>query len=226
MRAPPRCSVARGQSGHVCAATTGAGSPVNSSDGTGANAGGWREVAAEHKACTCATAKVEVRAELHVNKFATQAEVHRQDGSRTATRRLRAPPRYQRRLDPPALLPWTRHQGNVPLHARVDKVATLARRLLQPTARHPPKTLYRLLDGGQRLYTSCRKPMSHRKTRDLLPETERPQKQSSAASHSTATLVGDEALASCMRAPPRFHRLTCSGNSKHLREGSGSKATC
>ena len=182
-------------------------------------------MATEHKALTCARAKVEVRSELHLDKFATQAEVHRQNGSRTAARRLRAPPRCQRRLDPPALLPWTRHQGNVPLHARVDKVATLARRLLQPTARHPPKTLYRLLDGGQRLYTSCRKPMSHRKTRNLLPETERPQNQSSAAKQSTATLVGDETLASCMRAPPRFHRLTCSGNSKHLRGGSSSKAT-
>ena len=183
-------------------------------------------MATEHKALTCARAKAELRSELHLDKFATQAEVHRQNGSRTAARRLRAPPRCQRRLDPRGLLPWTRRQGNVPLHARVDKVATLARRLLQPTARHPPKRLYRLLDGGRRLYTSCRKPMSHVKTRNLLPETERPQKSTSAAKQSTARLVGDQTLASCMRAPPRFHRLTCSGNSKHLREGSGSRAAC
>ena len=51
-------------------------------------------MATEHKALTCARAKVEVRSELHLDKFATQAEVHRQNGSRTAARRLRAPPRW------------------------------------------------------------------------------------------------------------------------------------
>ena len=67
--------------------------------------------------------------------------------------------------------------------------------------------------------------MPHMKTRRLLAETQRPQKQSSAEKHSTATLLGDGTLASCMRAPPRFHRLTCSGRGKHLGKRSGSKET-
>ena len=109
------------------------------------------------------------------------------------------------------LRPWTKSplarastcaKLGMAAEAHVDKVATLARWLLQPAARYPPNILYRLNGGGLCPHNSIRRPIendcmscicaavSHMKNRTLIHAKERKQKKSQQRSKTQQRLRG------------------------------------